>query len=62
MGWIVLGSSVGAMVVPLIIGQFFQSLGPEVLMRVIGIVLLGAVGVLFFVLRRSPGMHAEALP
>jgi FHS family Na+ dependent glucose MFS transporter 1 len=56
MGWIVLGSSVGAMVVPLIIGQFFQSVGPEVLMTVIGIILLGAVGVLFFVLRRSPAI------
>jgi fucose permease len=53
MGWIVLGSSVGAMVVPLIIGQFFQSLGPEVLMTVIGIILLGAVGVLYSMLCRS---------
>ena len=61
-GWIVLGSSVGAMLVPLIIGQFFESLGPEVLMTVIGIILLGAIGVLFFVLRRSQAMMcAEAL-
>ncbi|HUS09740.1 MAG TPA: hypothetical protein VMZ30_04665 [Pyrinomonadaceae bacterium] len=58
-GWIVLGSSAGAMIVPLIIGQFFQSLGPSVLMTVIAVVLLGGVGALFSVLRRSPKMQTR---
>ncbi len=58
-GWIVLVSSVGAMVVPLIIGQFFQSVGPGVLMTVIAVVLLGAVGVLLYVLRRPPAMQTR---
>jgi FHS family Na+ dependent glucose MFS transporter 1 len=52
-GWIVLGSSAGAMILPLIIGQFFQSVGPSVLMIVIAIILLGAVGVLVSVLRNA---------
>jgi len=52
---IVLGSSLVAMVVPLIIGQFFHSVGQSVVMTVIGIILLAAVGVLFSVLRRSQG-------
>ena len=61
-GWIVLVASVGTMVVPLIIGQFFQSAGPRVLVTVIAVVLLGAVGVLVAVLRRSSVMETLTSP
>ncbi len=52
-GWFVLTSSAGAMTVPLIIGQFFQSIGPRVLMFVTAITLLASVCVLALVIRSS---------
>jgi FHS family Na+ dependent glucose MFS transporter 1 len=48
-GWFVLTSSAGAMIVPLIIGQFFQSIGPRVLVFVTTITLLAAGCVLALV-------------
>jgi fucose permease len=52
-GWFVLTASAGAMIVPLIIGQFFQSIGPRVLVFVISMTLLAAVGVLALIIRSS---------
>ena len=60
-GWLVLGSSSGAMLVPLIIGQFFQSIGPYVLMFVTTMILLAAVAVLTVVIRNSEPIVSRAL-
>jgi FHS family Na+ dependent glucose MFS transporter 1 len=60
-GWLVLGSSLGAMLVPLIIGQFFQSIGPYVLMFVTTMILLAAVAVLTVVIRNSEPIVNRAL-
>jgi len=60
-GWLVLGSSSGAMLVPLIIGQFFQSIGPYVLMFVTTMILLAAVAVLTVVIRNSEPIVNRAL-
>jgi len=62
-GWFVLMSSAGAMIVPLIIGQFFQSIGPRVLVFVTTITLLAAAGVFALLSRISKpvtGVSAEA--
>ena len=52
-GWFVLGASAGAMIVPLIIGQFFNSIGPRVLVFVTSITLLAAAVVLALIVRSS---------
>jgi sulfite exporter TauE/SafE len=50
--WFLIGSSLGAMTFPLIIGQLFESQGPQVVMVVIFGVLLAAtalfVGLMFY--------------
>jgi len=43
--WFLVGSSIGAMLMPWIIGQLFVPVGPQVVMLVIGIDLLAALGV-----------------
>jgi len=43
--WFLVGSSIGAMLMPWIIGQLFVPVGPQVVMLVIGIDLLLALGV-----------------
>jgi FHS family Na+ dependent glucose MFS transporter 1 len=45
-GWFLAGSSAGGMVLPWLIGQLFESLGPRSTMAVIGLDLLAALGVL----------------
>ncbi|HKZ81559.1 MAG TPA: MFS transporter [Pyrinomonadaceae bacterium] len=52
-GWFVFGSSAGSMLIPLIIGQLFQLVGPRSLMLVTTITLLTAIGVLVLVLEKS---------
>ena len=52
-GWFVLGASAGAMIVPLIIGQFFKSIGPRVLIFVTTLILLSAALVLALIVRSS---------
>ena len=52
-GWFIFGSSAGAMLIPLLIGQLFQFAGPHALMLVIAITLVAAVGVLGAVIRSS---------
>ena len=52
-GWFVLTASAGAMIVPLIIGQFFKSVGPRVLVFVITLILLSAAVVLALIARSS---------
>lgn len=50
-GWFIVASSAGSMLIPLIIGQAFRSVGPRVVMIVTTITLLAAVGVLSFIIR-----------
>ena len=52
-GWFVLAASAGAMIVPLIVGQFFQSIGPRVLIFVSTIILLAAAAVLALIVQSS---------
>lgn len=50
-GWFFIGGSLGAMAVPWIIGQFFESAGPPAVMIIIGLTLLAqtaAYGALLF--------------
>jgi FHS family Na+ dependent glucose MFS transporter 1 len=50
-GWFVFGGSAGSMLVPLGIGQAFQTVGPQVVVFVTTVTLLAAVGVLAAVIR-----------
>ena len=50
-GWFVCGASAGSMLVPLVIGQAFQAVGPSVVILVTLATLLVAVGVLTVILR-----------
>ncbi|HZE70886.1 MAG TPA: MFS transporter [Pyrinomonadaceae bacterium] len=52
-GWLILGSSAGAMLVPFLMGQSFQSGHPRILMVVITTTLLAALAVLALVIRTS---------
>ena len=54
-GFLIVGGSTGGMIVPLLIGQMFESVGPRVMMFVVLIDLIVAVMVyLFLVLGSSP--------
>jgi fucose permease len=52
-GWLVVAASAGSMLIPLVIGQAFRSVGPRVVMIVTTTTLLAAVGVLACVIRNS---------
>ncbi len=52
-GWFYVGISVGGMVVPWLIGQFFESIGPQVLTLIIIVDLILAVGVYFVMISVS---------
>ena len=43
--WFIVGASLGSMIVPWLIGQFFESVGPQVMMLTILITLVLALGV-----------------
>ena len=58
-GWFIVASSAGAMLIPLVIGQAFASIGPRVVIIVTMITLLAAVGVLAFVIRNSEHISSE---
>jgi hypothetical protein len=49
------------MLVPLIIGQFFQTIGPYVLLFVTTMILLAALAVLTVVIRNSEPIVSRAL-
>jgi len=49
MGWFFVGASVGAMFLPWFVGQWFESVGPGVVMAIIFVDLLIELG-LFFIL------------
>ena len=59
-GFLVVGGSSGGMIVPLLIGQMFESAGPRVMMFTILFDLIVAVAVyLFLVFDSSPKYRTE---
>ena len=54
-----LGSSTGAMLMPLLIGQFFERLGPPVTMMIILSAVILDLGVFFYMTWRFPPLHNE---
>jgi FHS family Na+ dependent glucose MFS transporter 1 len=53
-GWFLVSSSIGAMFLPWLIGQLFESVGPQITMIAILVDLIAAVGVFFVLLRTDP--------
>jgi MFS transporter, FHS family, Na+ dependent glucose transporter 1 len=60
--WFLVGSSIGAMLMPWLIGQLFVPVGPQAVMVVIGIDLLLALGVFTALTLRTGRLEAAALP
>jgi fucose permease len=58
-GWILMASSLGAMVLPWLIGQLFEPFGAPVLLRIVNTDLLAALGLLWLLLRQA---RADAPP
>ena len=52
-GWLLIGSSTGMMLLPWLIGQVFESVGPPVTMWAIAAALVGALAVLAVIQHRS---------
>ena len=52
-GWLLVGASAGGMTLPWLIGQVFESIGPQMTMVVLLIDLLIAMGVYVILIRRS---------
>ncbi|MCI0664440.1 MAG: MFS transporter, partial [Acidobacteria bacterium] len=52
-GWFLIGSSAGSMFWPWLIGQFFKSSGPQVLMWVVVINLFGAIAMIVLLMQRE---------
>ena len=55
-GWFFVGSSLGAMTVPWVIGQLFERIGPQVMLVAIGVDLVVAFGIFMVLLWRSRKM------
>jgi FHS family Na+ dependent glucose MFS transporter 1 len=53
-GWFLVGASIGAMVLPWLIGQLFESVGPQITMIAILLDLVAALGVGFALTRMRP--------
>lgn len=52
-GWFFVGASAGGMVLPWLIGQFFEGVGPQVVMMVLWVDLVLALGVLLVLISHS---------
>lgn len=52
-GWFFVGISAGSMSVPWLIGQFFESVGPEAMILIIMVDLMLAIGIFFVMIARS---------
>ncbi len=52
-GWFLVGASLGSMSMPLLIGQLFEPIGPQVVMIIILIDVLLALGVLVAIRRTT---------
>lgn len=50
-GWFFVGSSLGGMTVPWVIGQFFESIGPRITMIVVLIDLVVALGIFIILVK-----------
>ncbi len=59
-GWFFVGLGLGAMTIPLLIGQLFEGIGPHIVPYVLAADLLLALGL--FAALRSYGGHAEPAP
>ena len=55
-GWFFVGSSLGAMTVPWVIGQLFERIGPEVMLMAVGFDLVVALGIFMVLLWQSRKM------
>jgi len=61
-GWFLVGSSLGAMLLPWLIGQLFESLGPQITLVAIGFDLALALGVLVVLLATDQPPAVPASP
>lgn len=52
-GWFFVGASAGGMLLPWLIGQFFEGVGPQVVMMVLWVDLALALGILFVLISHS---------
>jgi fucose permease len=59
-GWFIIGASTGAMLLPWLIGQFFETTGPRVMMLIIITTLVAAAGVLILLLSASQAKMQES--
>lgn len=59
-GFLLVGANVGSMTLPWVIGQFFESVGPQVMVTIIGLDVVAALvlfGVILLYVRRLPARH-----
>jgi len=56
-GWFFVGSSLGAMTVPWVIGQLFEHVGPRVMLMAVGIDLIVALGIFMVLLWQARSMQ-----
>jgi fucose permease len=55
-GWFFVGSSLGAMTVPWVIGQLFERVGPQVMLVAVGVDLVVAFGIFMVLLLQARKM------
>jgi MFS transporter, FHS family, Na+ dependent glucose transporter 1 len=58
-GWFLIGGSLGNMFVPWVVGQFFESVGPLMVMYVIIAAMLAGVGIFMAILAHTRGVAHE---
>lgn len=61
-GWFLVSSSIGAMLLPWLIGQLFESVGPQITMIAILVDLIAAVGIFAVLLRTDSEVAGMDLP
>ncbi len=58
-GWFLVGAGVGGMFLPRVIGQFFESIGPRVMVYAVMVNIMVALAILFVLFRYSPRTAGE---
>lgn len=58
-GWFFVGASLGGMIIPWIIGQYFESIGPTVMVVIIFLGLASALGIFGILVMLTRQTHAE---
>lgn len=64
-GWLFVGASLGGMILPWLIGQYFETLGPKFLLALlIGALILaiGVFGVILILVRNLSTQHSVTPP